>query len=230
MMRKQRKCQSSSSSSSNLIDQHHHHLLIVLMTLMVVTQNVGFLRVVEGGKMSRVHIPDELDDVIDDEEDDAWKDWGKKRSSSSSKEFDPPSLDLSKMEMSQIQAEMMKRHSGPSFGFVKLQLGVRRSPDMVGEIAMKWTKVLKTGSIDAKFMGVDVSTIMFTMEKGQDTMELIEFVLSQPEAYEIKIGDQIHRRPGDPPLDEVMETLHNTKQKVDDASPIIDLEVPKDEL
>lgn len=43
---------------------------------------------------------------------------------------------------------------------------------MVSEIAMKWTKLARTGAIDAKFMGVDVSTIMFTMERGQDTLEV----------------------------------------------------------
>lgn len=69
-----------------------------------------------------VHIPDELDDVFDDEEDDAWKEWGKKS---------PPSFapsDFTKLDDSQIQEEMMKRHTGPVIGFVKLQFGVRRTP------------------------------------------------------------------------------------------------------
>ena len=43
---------------------------------------------------------------------------------------------------------------------------------MVAEIAMKWTKVLRTGAIEANFMGVDISTVMFTMEKGQDITEV----------------------------------------------------------
>lgn len=70
----------------------------------------------------RVHIPDELDDVFDDEEDDDWKEWGKKPSPS----FAPS--DLTKMDTSQIQDEMMKRHTGPVIGFVKLRFGVRRTP------------------------------------------------------------------------------------------------------
>lgn len=69
-------------------------------------------------------MPDELD-VVDGEEDEAWKEWGKKRSSP--EEFDPPP-ELADMHPSEFQAEMMKRHTGPSFGFVKLRLGVRRSP------------------------------------------------------------------------------------------------------
>jgi hypothetical protein len=44
--------------------------------------------------------------------------------------------------------------------------------DMVAETAMKWTKVLRTGAIEAKFMGVDLNTVMFSMERGQDTSEV----------------------------------------------------------
>lgn len=33
-------------------------------------------------------------------------------------------------------------------------------------------KVLRTGAIEAKFMGVDLSTIMFIVERGQDTTEV----------------------------------------------------------
>lgn len=42
----------------------------------------------------------------------------------------------------------------------------------VPEATMRWTKVLRTGSVEAKFMAVDVNTIMFTLEKGQDTVEV----------------------------------------------------------
>ncbi|CAL9007306.1 unnamed protein product, partial [Prunus brigantina] len=47
-----------------------------------------------------------------------------------------------------------------------------------------------------------------------------EFVLNQPEAYEIKIGDQVFRRPGDPPLEEVVEKLQNEKKRVENESPV----------
>lgn len=40
-----------------------------------------------------------------------------------------------------------------------------------------------------------------------------DFILSQPEAYEVKIGKQDFRRPGDPPLDEVLEKLKQEKEK-----------------
>ncbi|XP_071721258.1 uncharacterized protein [Rutidosis leptorrhynchoides] len=174
-------------------------LLLIFLILIVFQYVVVF---------SGIHIPDELDDVVDDEEDEAWKEWGQKKKKVTEDTFDPPPDDFSDMNLAQMQDEMMKRQSGPSFGFVKLRLGVRRTTDMITNIAMKWSKIARTGSIEVKFMGVDVSTIMFTLEKGQDTLELKEFILSQPEAYEIKIGDRLFRRPGDPPFDDVFTELH----------------------
>ena len=41
--------------------------------------------------------------------------------------------------------------------------------------------------------------------------QLKEFILEQPDAYEVKIGDYIYRRPGDPPLEEVIEKLQSEK-------------------
>lgn len=198
---------------------HTSSIVLLLLILLIAAEHSGNFRFAEGGKR-RIHITDELDDVVDDEEDDAWKEWGKESTKSEFK-FDPPPSDFSNMDLSEIQAEMMKRQVGPAFGFVKLRLGDRRTPAMVSDIAMKWSKMSRTGAIDVKFMGVDVSTIMFTLEKGQDTLELKEFLLSQPEAYEVKIGDQLFRRPGDPPFDLVFEKLHGEEFKEDQ---------PKDEL
>ena len=121
----------------------------------------------------------------------------------------PP--DLAGMDPAALQAELLRRHAGPSFGFVKLRLGVRRSQEEVMGIATRWTNVLRTGSVAAKFVAVDFGTLMFTMDTGQDILEVKEFILSQPEAYEFKIGNQAFRRPGDPPLDEVVEMLQKQK-------------------
>uniref|UniRef100_A0A7N0R8C1 Mesoderm development candidate 2 n=1 Tax=Kalanchoe fedtschenkoi TaxID=63787 RepID=A0A7N0R8C1_KALFE len=168
---------------------------------------------------AKIHITDDLDDVVDDEEDESWKEWGKKKAAGS--EFDPPP-DFSKMELMDIQEEMMKRQVGPVFGFVKLRLGIKRTADMISELAMKWTKVSRTGAIEAQFMGVDSATIMFTMQRGLDSTQLREFVLSQPEAYEIKIGDSVYRRPGDPPLEVVIDRMRADKET--------DVDQEKDEL
>ncbi|CAK7348866.1 unnamed protein product [Dovyalis caffra] len=205
-------------------------LLLILFLPLIFSPDYDFISVANAGRRS-IHITDDLDDVIDDEEDEAWKNWGKNPNPSKD-EFDPPPSDLNKMNMQEIQEMMMKRNFGPVFGFVKLRLGVRRTPDVVGEIAMKWTKILKTGGIRVQFTGVDSSTIMFSMEQGRDTMELKEFILNEPEAYEIKIGDQVFRRPGDPPLEAVIEKLQRERDKADDttAAPVKDGGHPKEEL
>ncbi|MED6168077.1 hypothetical protein PIB30_008735 [Stylosanthes scabra] len=182
-------------------------LLTLLLLLLLLLQNY---QLAHAGKR-KVHITDDLDDVYDDEEDDSWKQWGKKREPSF------PPADLSKMEPSQIKEEMIKHHTGPVIGFVKLRFGIRRTPDMVAEIAMKWSQVMRTGAIGIRFMGVDTSTIMFNMESIKGIEELKEFIFDQSEAYEIKIGDDVFRRPGDPPLDEVLQKLHKEKNKANNA-------------
>ncbi|CAN6302296.1 unnamed protein product [Urochloa humidicola] len=156
----------------------------------------------------RVAIPDDLRDVVDDEEDDEWRSWG---ASHSRGRGDGPPPDLSRMDQDALQAELLRGQTGPSFGFVKLRPGTPRSREDVVGIATRWSNVLRTGSVEAKFVAVDFGTLMFTMERGRDILELKEFILSQAEAYEFKIGDKIFRRPGDPPLDQVLEKLQKEK-------------------
>ncbi|CAM8977443.1 unnamed protein product [Rhodiola kirilowii] len=194
--------------------KHRNCSCLLLIVLIAAILTFATIPIADAGK-KKIHITDDLDDVVDDEEDESWKEWGKKKQAAES-EFDPPP-DFSKMEMMDIQEEMMKRQIGPVFGFVKLRLGVKRTADMITELAMKWTKVARTGAIEAQFMGVDSSTIMFTMQRGKDSTELREFVLSQPEAYEIKISDSVYRRPGDPPLEEVIERMRAEKERSGDA-------------
>eukprot|EP01018_Ginkgo_biloba_P034335 Gb_40949 [translate_table: standard] len=166
-------------------------LLVHVLVAVLILQGKEF-SLAEAKK--KLHITDDLDDVVDDEEDDAWKEWGKPKSKNPPA-FDPPP-DITDIDPSQIQTEMLKRHFGPSIGFVKLRLDVPRTKlvepccppkeglvlcallpttgagcEEVPKIAKKWTELLKTGSIDAKFMAVDVNTIMFTMEEGQATAE-----------------------------------------------------------
>ncbi|CAJ2671247.1 unnamed protein product [Trifolium pratense] len=184
-------------------------ITLFLFFLLLISLNSHFAL---AGKR-KVHITDDLDDVFDDEEDDDWKEWGKKPAPS----FAPS--DFTKLDDSKIQEEMMKRHSGPVIGFVKLRFGVRRTPDKVAELAMKWTQVLRTGAVGVRFTGVDLNTIMFNMDSIKDLEELKEFVFDQSEAYEIKMGEQLFRRPGDPSLDEIIQKYNSAKGKEDNASP-----------
>jgi hypothetical protein len=111
-------------------------------------------------------IPDDLRDVVDDEEDEDWRHWG-----APAAKRDPPP-DLSRMDPAALRAELLRGQTGPSLGFVKLRLGVRRSQEDVMRIATRWSSVLRTGSVAAKFVGVDFGTLMFTMERGRDIIEV----------------------------------------------------------
>ncbi|KAK9749420.1 hypothetical protein RND81_02G124400 [Saponaria officinalis] len=186
--------------------------LFIYLTLLLLL--LFFFFTLQFTNAAKIHIPDDLDDVVDDEEDDDWKNWGKKTPTPLPEpDFDPSDLDH--LDPAQIQARFSKFQTGPVFGFVKLRLGLQRSPDDVSETAMKWTKVMKTGGLEVKFMGVDLSTIMFTMETSQSVDEVKEYILEQEDAYEVKIGDNVYRRAGDPPLEEVIEKLHKQKYKAD---------------
>ena len=54
-------------------------------------------------------------------------------------------------------------------------------------------------------------------------------MLSQEEAYEVKIGKQEFRRPGDPPLDDVVDKLKQSKGD-EDGDGNNKNDVTKDEL
>lgn len=98
--------------------KHSFLLLVVLLIALI-------FEFVDAGKR-RVHITDDLNDVVDNEEDEAWKEWGKKKSSPDS---DLPDIDFSQQtDFTKMQTEMMKYQTGPAFGFVKLRLSHRRKP------------------------------------------------------------------------------------------------------
>lgn len=100
------------------------HLLLLL--LLIATQTREIYRFADA-LQRRVHITDELDDVVDDEEDDDWREWGKPKNQP---EFDPPPTDFTKMSLEEMQDEVLKRQQGPVFGFVKLRPGIPRTPVM----------------------------------------------------------------------------------------------------
>lgn len=99
--------------------------IILCSLLLLIATEIGNIYRFADGAQRTIHVSDDLDDVVDDEEDEAWREWGRKKSPSS--DFDPPPTDFGTMSPSEIQAEMMKRQTGPVFGFVKLRLGTRRT-------------------------------------------------------------------------------------------------------
>ena len=120
----------------------------------------------------RYAIPDDLRDAVDDEEDEDWRHWGAPAALP-----DRPPPDLSRMDPAALRAELLRGQTGPSLGFVKLRLGVRRSREDVVGIATRWSGVLRTGAVAAKFVAVDFGTLMFTMERGRDVLEVRRVLL-----------------------------------------------------
>ncbi|EMS54520.1 hypothetical protein TRIUR3_22197 [Triticum urartu] len=69
---------------------------------------------------------------------------------------------------------------------------------------------LEEGELEELEKGVEPAweRLVHPLERIIDRLNVIEGVHSvHPEAYEFKIGDQFFRRPGDPPLDQVIEML-----------------------
>ena len=75
----------------------------------------------------KIHLPNNLDDIVDNEEDEDWKQWGKP------KEIPIP-FDLSsgKMNLDAMQMYTQAKLKGPATGFVKLRPDPERT--MVSEI------------------------------------------------------------------------------------------------
>ncbi|CAI9288378.1 unnamed protein product [Lactuca saligna] len=199
-----------SRSATTVLFSMTNFCLPFFLVLLIVLGNSG---VGVSGTEKRVHISDDLDDVEENEEDEAWIEWGQKKKMTV-EEFDPPPENFSDMDFSQMQNEVLKRQVGQAYGFVKLRLADHRTPDMVSDIAVKWTQLARTGAIGVIFMEFDLSTVMFTLQNAQNSLEFKDFLLDQPEAYKIKMGDQFFRRPGDPPFDNLLKKIYEEDNKM----------------
>lgn len=104
---------------------HRFSYTICFLLFLIATGTLRFHRFTEG-LQRRIHVSDDLNGVVDNEEGEELKQWGEKKTANS--ESDPPPNDVEKMSPSDIQSEMMKRVLGPVFGFVKLRLGTPRTP------------------------------------------------------------------------------------------------------
>lgn len=101
----------------NPTSKFHRHLL--LLFLLLIAAGKFQFHIFADAAQRKIHIPDELDDVVDEEEDDGWREWGKAKKHP---DFDPPPSDFAKMGLHGGQI------TGPVFGFVKLRPGTPRTP------------------------------------------------------------------------------------------------------
>eukprot|EP00899_Mesostigma_viride_P023793 jgi/Mesvir1/4599/Mv15826-RA.1 len=128
----------------------------------------------------KVHIPNDLSDVIDDEEDDEWKNWGKKKGKPKKAEappadepFDPNNFDVSSI--------MNKRDKGPWMGFAKLKATdpprTKADADAVGR---DWAQMIASANVGAQVYAIDEGTLLISCNDGTPSSELRDFVLKLP--------------------------------------------------
>lgn len=143
-----------------------------------------------------------LDDVIDDEEDEEWKAWGRKKEPQiPGNAYDDKKKTFDANAFHDFSAAKVK---GPAFGFVKLRRNPNRKDADVMRLASQWERLLRSGHIKSEFQPVDIMTLWYQLDDDQEIEELMDFIIAQEEAYEFKVGDRIFRRPGDVPLSELM--------------------------
>lgn len=109
----------------------------------------------------RVHIPDDLDDVADDEEDDAFAAWGR----SKPREAEPggggpQAMDVDEGGNIDVAKLMKKQASGPQLTFARLvpDPAGRRTVDDVNALGAKWASLLRSGGMSEKVYGIDENT------------------------------------------------------------------------
>eukprot|EP00270_Netrium_digitus_P009452 TRINITY_DN286_c0_g1_i6.p1 TRINITY_DN286_c0_g1~~TRINITY_DN286_c0_g1_i6.p1 ORF type:complete len:295 (-),score=62.89 TRINITY_DN286_c0_g1_i6:191-1075(-) len=147
-------------------------------------------------------VPDKLDDVVDDEEDGEWKQWGQRKFPEVPKSVRKDG----KMDLSVLDEYDSAVFKGPAFAFCKLRYDPERTKEDALRIAMKWSDLIKAGSVHSKFQVFDKNTLLVHIEDDRTVMEVKDFVLEQPEAYEFKLGNSLYRRPEDPPSSEFWDS------------------------
>uniref|UniRef100_A0A7S0N8F7 Mesoderm development candidate 2 n=1 Tax=Pyramimonas obovata TaxID=1411642 RepID=A0A7S0N8F7_9CHLO len=151
------------------------------------------------GLKKRISIPDDLSDVVDDEEDEEWQDWGRRKKKEPEVEQEAPfeigngPIDVKKL--------MNQQAKGPQLTFARLRPDPTRTKEEVDEIGAKWSALLRTGGMSDQVYAIDEGTILISIVDGIYMDEIKEFVLSMDEAYEFEWKNQKFRRPGDPPLE-----------------------------
>ncbi|GKE19723.1 hypothetical protein Tco_1427300 [Tanacetum coccineum] len=143
---------------------HIRPILFLILFITFVTINVTATK-------KRVHIPDDLHDVKDSEEDEAWIEWGQKKRMTI-EEFDLPPENFSDLDFTQMQEEVMKREVGQSYGFVKLRLtdDPRTPSDWKLEFMVSGldNQKVRLRMVVAAMESLE-KTLNFKIENGEDT-------------------------------------------------------------
>lgn len=163
----------------------------------------------------RPRITDDLSDVVDDEEDEAFAAWGRPKERHVEDELDPSGdIDIAKL--------MKKQASGPQLTFARLfpDPAGKRTLDDVNELGAKWATLLRTGGMSEKVYGIDENTVLLSLADGAYMKEVREFLWLQEEVEEFEWNSQVWRRgsdepqrPKSPPTQAMADDLGQAKKK-----------------
>ena len=151
-------------------------------------------------------VPEKLDGVVDDEEDEEYKRWGMtKRQLAMEKEMEgeggPPGdggFDLSSLTNGGGGFDAMAAaSSGTQMTFVKLAPpadGSTRTKKDVDELSGKWATLLRSGGMSESLYAIDVDTVLITLPDGKYMAEVREFLWQQEEVENFEWNSQVWKK------------------------------------
>ena len=160
-------------------------LLLLLLSLLLATPTLVRAK-------PRPKIPDNLDNVWDDEEDDDFKSWGEEKFGRQPVDGadDAPLFDANGQMDPKSLAKLQERsRAGPQLTFVKLHpdpVAGPRSIDEVNVIGERWATLMRSGGVSDRVYGIDTDTMLVQLKDGRYMDELREFLWMQEEVREFE--------------------------------------------
>ena len=133
----------------------------------------------------RARIPDDLDNVYDDEEDEEFRAWGRTGARADAGVDGDSSDDLSAFTQPGI--------SGQQLTFARLvpdPTGARTRED-VDKLGSKWADLLRSGGMSEKIYAIDHDTVLISVKDGAYMPEVREFLWMQEEVAEFEWNSRV---------------------------------------
>eukprot|EP00898_Chlorokybus_atmophyticus_P001170 jgi/Chlat1/2053/Chrsp17S02526 len=162
----------------------------------------------------RIHVTDDLSEVVDDEEDEDFKAWG-----ATKPKPEPEPMDITNMMQMgddgkpDISAMLAAQQQGPAMGFVKLKPGTTKRQSDLEQLAAKWDTLIRSGMIQPKFYPIEENTILITVESGKELLEVRQFILEQPEVLHLDWNQQRYTLKGNKIVTSAIDSAGVNKKK-----------------
>jgi len=148
-----------------------------------------------------VHIPDDLSDTVDSEEDDDFAAWGRPKVKEDAAGGADGGIPMDAGGKVDVKKLLKKQASGPQLTFARLvpdPTGTRTLAD-VNALGAKWAALLRSGGMSEKVYGIDENTVLMSLTDGVFMEEVREFLWLQDEVDEFEWNSQVWRRGSDQP-------------------------------